>query len=179
MGLKEIEIEIMNSGKKETDRFSRETEAEINKIKKQIDEKATSMTKKLEDKAAKEMELERKRILANANLRIKEKVEKRKDEIIEKVFSDVREKIMGMDNKGKSRMLKKLAEEGKDGIGKPTVWVDRKYAKLLPGAKAREIGDFGVIVTSGHITVDNTLTSKLENIKSDSRHKVAGVLWQK
>ncbi len=178
MGIKEIEREIRESGKNEIDIIIRDAEAEIGKINKQAEQEAHSMAGKLEEKSGRETELERKRILAKANLQIKEMLEKKKDELIEKVFAEARKRVMDMSEKEKAKIIKMLAEEGKKGLESPTVFIDKKYSKLLPGAKPKDIGDIGVLVTSGHISVNNTLTAKLDKLKSDSRHKVAGVLWR-
>jgi vacuolar-type H+-ATPase subunit E/Vma4 len=176
MGLREIEKEIRESGKREVERINSEAESETNKIRKEIDDMAESLSKKLRARNEKEMELERKRIVARANLHIKEQAERKKDDIIDSVFEEARNRVMKMGRPEKTRLLRGFAAEGKKGLDRPTVWIDRKFGSL-PGAKNKDIGDFGVVVTSGHITVDNTLSSKLEKVKSDSRHKVAEVLW--
>ncbi len=178
MGLKEIEREILETGQKEVDRINREAGQDLGKLEKEINEKTSSEARKLEEKRMKEMELDRKRILAKSNLLIKEQVEKKKDEMIERVFEESSARVLKMGNAEKKRILKKLMEEASEGLEKPTTFVDRKYARLLKGARGSDLGDFGVRVTSGHITVDNTLSAKLKEIKSNSRHKVADVLWQ-
>jgi vacuolar-type H+-ATPase subunit E/Vma4 len=178
MGLKELEREVREIGRKEINTISLESGREADRIEKEIEQKAASETRKLEERNRKEMELDRKRILAKASLQIKEQAEKKKDEIIEKAFEEAAGRILQMSSREKAGILKMLADEGKKGLESPTVFVDRKYARLLKGAKAKDIGDFGVRVTSGHISVDNTLSAKLEELKSGSRHKVAGVLWQ-
>lgn len=178
MGMKELEQGIRESGKKEADTINLDAKRELDNINKEIEQKTASEVKKLEEKNRKEMDLDRKRILAKANLQIKEQVETKKDDMIEKVFEEAGKMLLKMNDREKARTLKMLADEGKKGLDKPEIFVDKKYSKLLKGAKTKDIGDFGVQVTSGHISVDNTLTAKLKELKSDSRHKVAVVLWQ-
>jgi vacuolar-type H+-ATPase subunit E/Vma4 len=177
MGMKDIEREIREAGQKEVDQINRETFGQLEEIRSKIEEKAGSEMRKLEERGRSEMDLERKRILAKANLQIKEQVEKKKDEMIEKVFGDAASHVLRLKDSEKRKIMKMLAEEAKSGLEKPQVFVDGKYSKLLKGARKASVGDFGVKVTSGHISVDNTLSSKMKEIKENSRHKVADVLW--
>jgi vacuolar-type H+-ATPase subunit E/Vma4 len=179
MGLNEIEKEIRKIGKKDIDSMLREANAEIKKMTKEIEAETYKRSGKLRENASKEIDLERKRIIARANLKIKEKIEKRKDEMVESVFGEAEKRILEMSEKEKAKIMKALADEAKKGLDKPEVFVDRKYSKLLPGAKTAEIGDLGVVVKSGHVSVNNTLRAKLDEIKSGSRHKVAELLWRK
>lgn len=177
MGMKDIEREIRESGQKEIEEINAEASRQLEELRKGVDSRAASEMKKLGERGRSEMDLERKRILAKANLQIKEQVEKKKDEMIEKVFEEAGSSVLGMSDKEKAKIIRMLADEAKEGLEKPQIFVDGKYAKLLKGAKKANIGDFGVKVTSGHISVDNTLSSKLKEIKSGTRHKVADVLW--
>ncbi|UCD02855.1 MAG: V-type ATP synthase subunit E [Candidatus Aenigmatarchaeota archaeon] len=177
MGMKDIEREIRESGQKEIEQIKKDLSAQLEALRKKIDEKAGSEMRKLEERGRSELELERKRILAKANLRIKEQVEKKKDEIIEHVFEEAGARVIRMTGREKAKIMKFLADEAREGLDRPEVFADGKYATLLKGAKRASIGDFGVKVTSGHISVDNTLSSKLKEIKENSRHKVADALW--
>ncbi|NIP40270.1 MAG: hypothetical protein GTN39_01980 [Candidatus Aenigmarchaeota archaeon] len=86
---------------------------------------------------------------------------------------------MNLSSKEKKRILKKLAEEGKKQIEDPVVFVDKKYVRLLKGAKPLGMNDFGVIVRSrkGRSEVNNTLSKKLEQLNEMLRHRIAEVLF--
>lgn len=177
MGMKDIEREIRESGQKEIEEINAEASRQLEELRKGVDSRAASEMKKLGERGRSEMDLERKRILAKANLQIKEQIEKKKDGMIERVFGEAGSNVLEMNDKEKAKIIRMLSDEAKEGLEKPQIFVDRKYAKLLKGAKKADIGDFGVKVTSGHISVDNTLSSNLKEIKSGTRHKVADVLW--
>jgi len=179
MGLREIEKEIREAGQKEIEAINREASLEINKMRAEIKKKASSEAHKLEEIGRKDIELEKKRILSRARLQIREKTEQRKADILDKVFQEASSAIMKLSDREKARILKHLADEAKHGLEKPEIFVDSKYARLLKGSKSAALGEFGVRVKSGHITVDNTLSAKMNEIKSNLRHRVVDILWPK
>ncbi len=178
MGIGEIIRELKETGNKQAEQVRSEEKAETDKLKKEIERDASSEIVKVKEKYRREIDLEKKRIHAKATLQIKEQVEQKRSEVIDRVFLEAEKRVLSMNETGKKKILESLSRDGKAGVSNPTVFVDMKYAKLLKGAKAKGIGDFGVIVESGHVTVDNTLSAKLSEFKSGSRHKVAEVLWQ-
>ncbi|MCD6496366.1 MAG: hypothetical protein J7K54_03785 [Candidatus Aenigmarchaeota archaeon] len=177
MGIREIERELRASGEKAIAAINSDASKQMADIRKDIEKSAEAELKKLEASRKNETELERKRILSKAGLQIREKIESMKAGIVERVFSEASAAVEKLSDREKAKILRSLADEAKKGLEKPEIFVDRKYAKLLKGAKPADIGDFGVRVVSGHITVDNTLSAKMNEIKSNLRHKVVDVLW--
>lgn len=179
MGVKDIEEKIRESGKNEIEVIMKEAEAEANRIRKEFEKEAKKRGEEIIEQAESEAELAKRRILADSKLTLKEMTDGKRNEIIEKVLEGAKKKIMELGSNEKREILKKLAEEGKKHIEDPVVFVDKKYARLLGGAKSMNINDFGVIVRSkkGKSEVNNTLSKKMEQMDEVLRHRIAEVLF--
>lgn len=174
-----MEEKIRESGKKEIEEIIKEAESEAERIRGGFREEAGKRSGQILKEAEAEAGLLRRRILAESKLAAKERAEEKMNELIEGVLENSRKAIEKMSAKEKRAMLSRLAEEGKRHIEDPVVFVDRKYARLLRGAKAMKINDFGVIVRSGKgkSEISNTLSSKLRQMDENLRHEIAEALF--
>ena len=178
--MKEIEERIRESGNREIENIIKEAEKEVNDKRKEFKAEAIKKAEVIIKEAESESELVKRRILADSKLRIKEMADNKRNEMIEDVFEAARKRITELGAKEKKAILSKLAEEGKKQIEDPVIFVDRKYARLLKGAKSMNINDFGVIVRSkkGKSEVNNTLSTKLGQLNETLRHRIAEVLFR-
>jgi vacuolar-type H+-ATPase subunit E/Vma4 len=179
MGMKEIEERIRESGRKEVEGIMKEAEKEAENRRKEFEEEARKRGEGIIREAEIDAELVKRRILADSKLKVKEMADDRRNEIIEEVLERTRKRVMDLDSREKRSILAKLAEEGKKQIEDPVVFVDKKYVRLLSGAKPLAINDFGVIVRSrkGKSEVNNTLSKKMGQLNELLRHRIAEVLF--
>lgn len=180
MGIKEIDERIRESGRKEIEEIIKEAEKEADNRRKEFEEEAKKGGEEIIREAEIDAALVKRRILAESKLRVKEMVDNKRNEIIEEVLKTARKRIMDLNTGEKKRILAKLVEEGKKQIEDPVVFVDKKYVRLLSGAKPLAINDFGVIVRSkkGKSEVNNTLSKKMEQMNETLRHRIAEVLFK-
>ncbi len=179
MALEEIKKRILEKGDEEIRKIDAEARKEENNIENSIKADEEKVYKDVVDKRRQELELIPKRIISNARMEKKFRVESKKAEIVHNVFREAKKKILEMDDKEKGRILKNLAEDAKENVRDPVVYVDRRYSNLI-NAKARNIGDFGVIVESkdGLMRVDNTLNSVILRMGPDLKASVMRVLFE-
>ncbi len=178
MAFEKIESKIKEKGNEEVKGIKGEAKKEIDGIEKDIKTGEEKANKKVMDKRKQEFELIPKRIISNARMERKLQVDSKKAEIVHNVFESAKKKILDMDSKKKEKLLKSLAEDAKKSVRDPVLYVDKKYAKFID-AKAKDIGDFGVIVESkdGSMRVDNTLDNLMLRMEPDLKAKVGGILF--
>ncbi len=180
MGLEELENRIKEDGRKQIDEINKEADEKIEKIREGINTEADIKASKILKDGESEAKLIYRRIIADAVIRNKDKVERERNTIIDEVFNKARKKILDMDNKGKKDFLNKLIDNDKDKVPEPEILVDKKYASLVKGAKASNLGDFGVIIQSkdGRVRIDNTLNNRLERLKVTLRPQISSILFK-
>lgn len=178
MGLNKIEAKIKEKGDVELKEVENNTRTEMDSIEREIMAEVETARKRVTDKRKQELDLIPKRIISNARMEMKLQVDSKKSELVRNVFEEAKKKILEMGNKDKERILKNLIADAKKNVRSPVVYVDKKYSKLTK-AKAKEIGDFGVIVESedGSTRVDNTLNSIMLRREPDLKSKVGGILF--
>jgi len=179
MSLDKLEQSVRKSARAEIEKIKKQTEVELEAIKNKIKSDAARECEKYKARKEHEIKLLEKRILADARMKAKTKTESEKTKLIDSVFLSVRDKILGLDKKQKTKILQKLAQDGKKGVQNPVVYVDSKYRDLIP-AKSRNIGDFGVIIESkdGSVSVDNTLSSVLARMRPALEPKIVQMLFK-
>ena len=171
---------IEEAGKRETESIKKETDASVKEITKGFEAEAEIQAKKMLDSAKSEARLAKERIISKAKIEARQIFDSRKNDMIDKSFEEAKKKILSMNESEKKKILEKLAKDGSKDMLSPEIFADRKYAKLISGAKEADIDDFGVIIKSkdGKVSVTNTLTERMEEIKSTMRHEVAKVLFE-
>ena len=178
--LDKIEKKIRETGEKEIEEIEKEADARIVQVKKEIEEEAEKAYGEVLDNRRKEIGLIPRRILSDARMEKKRSVDSKKTEMVDKVFTEARLRIMKMSKKEKAASMKSLASDGAKNIGDPVFYVDREHADLLEGAKAESIGDFGVIVRSkdGASSVDNTLNAVMKSLQLSLKPKIVKILFK-
>ncbi|ODS42748.1 MAG: hypothetical protein MSIBF_05495 [Candidatus Altiarchaeales archaeon IMC4] len=175
MGLSEIEKRIRDEAASEIEAINKEVQAKVDEIKQDIKAEAKKKADKIRKDGASEAALEYRRMIADAVIESSDLLEKEKNLLMRKVFEEARQKIESLPDAEKKKILERLAADGKKSIKDPQVLVDKKYAKLISGAKASDIGDFGAILESkdGKMRIDNTLGTRLGQIEKSMRSDVA------
>lgn len=178
MALEKIESKIREKGKREMKEIEKSVKIETDGVEKVMKAEEEKAHKKVMDKRKQELELIPKRIISNARMERKLQVDSKRAKIVHNVFEGAKKKILDMDNKRKEKLLKSLAEDARKGVRDPVLYVDKKYSKLI-SAKAKDIGDFGVIVESkdGSMRVDNTLNNLMLRMEPDLKAKIGGILF--
>ena len=179
MAIKDIESEIKKEGSKEIKRINKIADNNVKIIEEAIEKHAKNEAEKVRKESENKAELMRRQIIAEANIRGKQMIETRKNELIDQVFDNTKMQILGLEDKEKKEILQGLAETGKKSIKDAEIIVDKKYEKLLKGAKSQDLGDFGVVLQSkdGKVKVVNTLNNRLKQMETDLRPRVAEVLF--
>lgn len=181
MGLKEIELEIRKSGEEEIKKIEQETKKTIDEINKKIKEEAEIVYKQTKLRREKELSIIIKKIISDAQVLKRKKLNSKKAEILEKVFEKAREKILNLSDEEKRKVLENLSKE-KGGLSNYTIYVSKKYSYLLEDAKVDEkVDDFGVIIESkdGSLRIDNTLTNFINRMRIKLEPEIVKILFSK
>jgi vacuolar-type H+-ATPase subunit E/Vma4 len=179
-GPDKIERKIREAGEKEMEEIGKEAEARILQIRKEIEEEAEKAHAGVLNDRRKEIELIPRRILSEARLERKKKVDSKKTEMVEAVFSQAESRVMGMGRRDAAAIMKRLADKGAENIADPVFYVDKEYADLLEGAKAEKIGVFGVIVRNkeGTSSVDNTLNAVMDGLRLALKPAIVKIMFK-
>jgi vacuolar-type H+-ATPase subunit E/Vma4 len=179
IGLEEIEAKIREGGEKEIEKIDTEAKEEIDQIKRDIQGRANAHADEVLKEGEREVEMVRRRIIADANTKVRELLSLERNRLIDRVFEEAKNRILGLDDKEKKRILENLVEGGRGGIKDPVILVDEKYKSLLNGAEPTKLNDFGVIIMSreGMVRIDNTIGSRLQQAKIKLKPKVASILF--
>jgi len=182
MAVDDIEKKITEEGDAEIKRINKIAENNVKIIKETIKKYAEKVADKVRKDNDNRLELMRRQIIADANIKAKQMMEAEKNKLIDQVFDNAKMQILGLDNKEKTKVLEVLIKEGKKTIKDAGIIVDKKYTKLLKtkDAKSQDLnGEFGVIVQSndGKIRIDNTLGTCLKQMEINLRPKIAEILF--
>ncbi len=179
IGLQELEAKIREDGEREIKGIKAETEKRVYTIKRDIQRTVDERVDKIRKAGEMEMEMVRRRIIADANIKARELIIVEKNGLVDRVFEKAGESILNLNDNEKKGVLKNLTEGGKKNIKDPLILVDGKYKNLLEGAEASNLNDFGVIVMSKDkkLRIDNTLGSRLKQLKTTLKPKVASILF--
>lgn len=178
MGLEQILKKIKSESEAEKEKIRNEIESERKKILNDASEKAKIIASRILEKGRAEINLEKSKIIANAKISAKDKIDKVKAMWVENAFEEAKREILSLPDNKKSEILKKLCDiEDKENFD---VYVDEKYKNLINNAKVENIGDFGVILRSkdGIIKINNSLNEKIRSLKQNMSSKVAEILFK-
>ncbi len=179
MSLEELENRIMEDAKKEIQEIKRDAEKKIRNIREKNEREAEQEAEKILKEGEQEANLTHRRIIADIVIKGKERIEKRKNSIIDDAFERARKNILESSDLEKRKFLENLIERDMDKVPEPQILVDRKYASLIKEAKAADIGDFGVIIQSrdGKVRIDNTLNNRINRLKTTLRPEISSMLF--
>lgn len=179
IALDKLEAEIRKTIDSEIDKIKVETKKELRKIKEGFENRAGEQAEKIKKDGEVEKEMILRRILADSNTQVKEMINAEKNRLIDEVFDEAGNIILNLDDKEKKKILDVLSEEGRAEIKNPVILVDKEYKGLLKGAKAADLGDFGVVITDRDkkVRIDNTLQSRLNQLRKTLRPRVASILF--
>lgn len=179
IGLKELEAKIREDGENEIKKINAETKKETEVIERDIQKKVDEHMDKIRRDGKLEMEMVRRRIIADANTKVSELINLEKNRLVGKAFKEAENRILDLKDNEKIKILEDLSDEGKGSVKDPIVFVDKKYKGLLKGAESANLNDFGVVVMSKDkkVRIDNTMGSRLEQLKIKLKPRVASVLF--
>lgn len=180
ISLEKIQAKIIENGENEIKRINKEAKRKIDEIKEDIKRKINGYADEIKKEREPEIELIRRRIIAEANVKVKELIGQERNKILDRAFEEAGNRILKLDNEQKRHILENLAKEGKESVSDPIILVDEKYRDLLNGAEPSKIDDFGVIVMSRDkkLRIDNTLRNRLQQLKAIIKPEVASILFR-
>ncbi|MFH0860139.1 MAG: V-type ATP synthase subunit E [Candidatus Altiarchaeota archaeon] len=191
MGYEELSESIRRQGEREAADIREKARLEAAGILRNWEEAADATYDRILEKAGQESDIILKQTVSKAKVDAKGVEANRKAEIMESVFEEAGKRILASDRQTQSKVLNRLAEGGRKVGDDVTVYVDKKYSKLIDRKKLeawfknakiveRQIG-FGVIVENSDKTVrvDNTLEPVFESLKKDLRPQVNKILFDK
>jgi vacuolar-type H+-ATPase subunit E/Vma4 len=178
--LDKIEKKIKENAEKEIEAINKETDRKITEIDREISLDAEKAFVEARKGRAMEVQLAPRRVLSDAQLERKKRVNAKKTELVDAVFEEAKTRIMKMSKKDRAKIMKTLADNGSKNIKDSVFYVDKQYLDLLEGAKTEDIGDFGVIVKSkdGSTSVDNTLGSIMASFKTNHKPEIVKILFK-
>jgi len=179
-GVGKIIEEINKRAAQNISEIEKESAKKTDLIMKHFEQLAAQDAEKIRQQEEAQILLAKKQIISNAEIEAKDKIDKEKFNWIENVFEETRQVILNLSDKEKKEILEKMCDipDKKNFV----FYVSQKYASLLSdveNVKVADINDFGVIIKSndGKITMDNTLTNRLNLLKQHKRSEVAKILF--
>jgi len=178
MGVEEIEQRIADDAQREIEGIRAQSEKEVEDARRENEQAADVEHDKVLKSGRSEIELIKRRIIADASIKARQMVEQEKSDLVDSVFSYTRERIMEMDDSKKAQILKRLSTVSADAKDMD-IMVDKSCAKLIKGAVTSDIGDFGVVLVSkdGKTRIDNTLSNRLGHLEIVMRPDVVKALF--
>ncbi len=200
-GAERIIQEINREAEQKIQYILSEAQEEANRIKGSAKKRAEARAEWVLRKAQTQAEIEKQRIIAGAKLEVRKRRLALQEELIQKVITELRERLSQLSDEDYFSMLVDLTSEAVDELGMPRAYVrsNERTIELLKGKKgefesavAERIGrtvgiDFGepvntiggVIVESedGSVRVDNTFEARMERFESDLRARIAKALF--
>jgi V/A-type H+-transporting ATPase subunit E len=189
---------IESDSKAEAEEILKEAEETASEILSEAEEKAKTIENEILQRGKREAEQEKQRIIANAKLRARKILLDTKEELIDSVFSKVREELSDLDkSKEYPEILSNLIVEAATSIGGNEIilYCRKEDSKILTQEFLKKLSKKlnckltlasesinatgGVIARSvdGKIEVDNTLETRMERLKEDLRSTAARILF--
>ncbi len=180
-GIEEIIRRIDNEAKAKVGEIEKSSEQKANLIMQHFERLAEENAEKIRKRGNDEISLIKRQIISNAEIDAKDKTDKEKFVWVENVFEEARQTILNLNDNDKKNILKRMCDiPNKENF---VFYVDKKYINLLDknnaDVKELDINDFGVIIKSkdDRVTIDNTLTNRLNILKMNRRYDVAKILF--
>ncbi len=127
----------------------------------------------------KQIDQQRARAKAGAELEAEKMVLNKKKELIESVFEDVKEKVSSLDAKTRKADLQKLMKKADKELTVAKVYCNKKDTDSIKGAKAVSAPILGGLIAeekSGKISLDLSYDSMLEVVREQTAKNVAEIL---
>jgi V/A-type H+/Na+-transporting ATPase subunit E len=179
MGFEELKKKVLKEAEVEEKRLLSEAEKEKQRLQKKAEETIKAFSEKVDKETDKEIAQLETREIASANLEVKKRSLKAKEELFEKVFTtlknDVGKKLKTADRKKLLENLVKLAEK-QISIG--IIYCNKEDAKLL-GKNCKEQKMLGGIIAEtkdGTVRLDYSFETLIEEIREKHIAEITEVL---
>ena len=185
MAIENLLEEIRNDAEQEVKEIISDAKREAEKLIKNAEQDAEKKASKLREEAERNAEIAESRIVASAKRNARIEIMKARDEIINRVIDEMKEKLKKIKGKKYRDYVEKAIENGKEKIGKIYIMAarkeDEKVAKEMGvevKGKVDAIG--GVIIKSidGKKEIDATFDALLKRRMNELRIKISERLWE-
>ncbi|OQX21064.1 MAG: hypothetical protein BWK75_03995 [Candidatus Altiarchaeales archaeon A3] len=179
-GIGEIIGRIENEARAKAGEIENSSAKKVNLIMQHFERLADDNAEKIRKQGEDEISLIKRQIISNAEIGAKDKIDKEKFIWVENAFEEARQTILNLNAQEKKDILERMCDiPDKENF---VFCVDKKYINLLgnvDNVKEDNINDFGVIIKSkdGRVTIDNTITNRLNILKQNRRYDVAKILF--
>ena len=185
MGLEKVKQEILEKAKKEADLVVDAANAEAKAIMKAAEKKMQDYERVMEDDNGRAAELMKRREVASGELELQKQMLSAKNELIEGVFAQAREKLRSRSEKAREADVKSLLKAALQEMGVASVQCSDRDARFLEGDRLKVAGNGsmlgGIIAESedGKLRVDYSYDTLLGQVKAKVLSDVAKKLFVK
>ncbi len=183
MGLEEVRKEILDKAKKEAESIAAESRREAEKIAKDTEEQIQKCRESSEEDTRKVLEALERKERSGAEFDVKKMKLDKKKEMVDRVFSGVKQKLAGIPQNKRDEHVKKLLSKAGKEIKVALVYGssrDKKAVSSAKGVKFIEADMTGGIIAENEdssIRVDYSYEEMLDSIQKDSLQRIASSLF--
>lgn len=178
MGIEEVKKEILDNARAQAKLLNKEAEAEKKEIMSAAESRVESIKEKLEKETAKSIEQYRAMAFAEANSQVKKTRLALERDLIEEVFSNVKQELLSLPAKKRESHLKSLSSSlGKDFS---RLYCSKKDIGTMKKFKPEEIDITGGVVlenSEGNVRLDMSYETLLEGIKQENVAEISKTLF--
>ncbi len=188
MGYQELADSIRARGRADEERIRREAQTTLADWRKEREEAAAAECDTIERDAAQRARLQKQKLVTQASLAAKRRVNQTKQELLDETFQKAKDAVESLPDADKARLFQRLVSEGYAAGGR-TLTVDPAHRKLLDEkalkkahpdltVETKPIG-FGLLFADdqGVATIDYRLPALIEAASQAVRADVAKTLF--
>ncbi len=185
MGLEKVKQEILEKARKEADAVIEAANAEARAIMKAAEKQMQDHGRVMEDDNARAAELMKRREVASSELELQKQMLAAKNDLIEGVFAQAREKLRSRNDKAREADVKSLLKAASNELDVASVQCSSRDAKFLEGSRLKisknDALAGGIIAESpdGKLRVDYSYETLLGQAKAKVLSDVAKKLFGK
>jgi len=180
MGLEKVKEEILSKARKQADAAIKEAQKKADAIIAEANAKATEEEKKGAEETKKLVEAMEKKELASAALESKKLELDAKKELIERVFSDVRQKVAKFTEKKRKEHIRKLLDKASKELEIGVVYCNAQDKGLVDGFEAKEADILGGVIVEnkdGSVRIDYSYDALIDGLRDKHMQEVAEILF--
>ena len=180
MGLEIVKEEIIREAKNQEQSLVEEARNETVRIMNEAEKEVTEMKEKNYAETKRVIDIIKKQELASAELENKKMLLEAKKQLIESVFSEVKENLEKLDGGKREDYIKKLLEKAKNDIEVENVYCDEQDIKFLEGLNAEAADIVGGLIAENKdktVRVDYSFDTMLESLKENELQSISKMLF--
>jgi V/A-type H+/Na+-transporting ATPase subunit E len=179
MGFEELKKKVLKEAEKEEEKLLNEAEKEKKRIEKEAQEEIDLFKRKIEDETEKEINLLKRRELASANLEVKKRSLKAKEDIIDLVFLNLRKDLSKkLSQSERKKLLNNLLKLAENQIEVGIIYCNKEDVKLIgKDCKTQDIlGGIIAETKDGSVRLDYSFETLIEGIREKYIAEITEVL---